>query len=227
MWFAFNLYLWLISNNFPFNFSPVSALWFAFNLYLWLISNNCLVHPLMPNLVVICFQFVSLAYIQQRHSPTIYHVRQLWFAFNLYLWLISNNFDLNNLDALIVVICFQFVSLAYIQQPNNWQNVYNESCDLLSICIFGLYPTTDIEIENDNYELWFAFNLYLWLISNNCILDRFVGLAVVICFQFVSLAYIQQPLVNFNHWIYSCDLLSICIFGLYPTTLSNHRLYFV
>ena len=193
MWFAFNLYLWNIGNNCETKIIQDLKLWFAFNLYLWNIGNNHKYTIAPTSLVVICFQFVSLKYWQQRKhksklagvgcdllSICIFEILattilygwmvsiSLWFAFNLYLWNIGNN--TNNINA-------------------NW-------------C-----------------TLWFAFNLYLWNIGNNIEPFNLPRWSVVICFQFVSLKYWQQLPIAIPLLKLGCDLLSICIFEILATTM--------
>ncbi len=147
--------------------------------------------------VVICFQFLSLTYWYTLQLLYRHHHPLLWFAFNFYLWLIDIHccrynsrgvqccdllsisiFDLliytpnppvNPL--LIVVICFQFLSLTY------WYTLW----------FLG-------QLNED--VLWFAFNFYLWLIDIHYgIFDELLTV-VVICFQFLSLTYwyTLQPL---------------------------------
>ena len=116
-------------------------LWIAFRLYLWHIGHNYngQTWPCTP--VVNCFQIVSLTYWSQ-HLPAspvpllscellsdcIFDIlvttqtcwtrtlEALWIAFRLYLWHIGhNNLIFLNLD-IIVVNCFQIVSLTYWSQ---------------------------------------------------------------------------------------------------------------
>ena len=155
----------------------------------------------------------------------------MWFAFNLYLWNIGNNLSWLQCLSITVVICFQFVSLKYWQQRVCLSQFHYQSCDLLSICIFEILATTLEFIQIDGYQLWFAFNLYLWNIGNNYQSQYRCSSWVVICFQFVSLKYWQQPPEDIPQCPIRCDLLSICIFEILATTVNNsfipfHELWF-
>ena len=166
---------------------------------------------------------------------------RLWFAFRLYLWLIDS------------------------QQNRAWW-CYKYRCDLLSDCIFDLLIHSRLMVMPHLHQLWFAFRLYLWLIDSqqrnwyktcrtscdllsDCIFDLLIHsicrstlprLAVVICFQIVSLTYwftaishycLSGSALWFAFRLYlwlidsqryqmlqtetdSCDLLSDCIFDL-------------
>ena len=168
--------------------------------------------------VVNCFQFVSLKYWAQPGRATFYlavccellsvcifeilsTTRQavgygaieLWIAFSLYLWNIEHNRNTRPHRSRWVVNCFQFVSLKYWAQPSatNYKDYY--SCELLSVCIFEILSTTTAP-DNVRYTL------------------------VVNCFQFVSLKYWAQHLLEFNPVFFSCELLSVCIFEILSTT---------
>ena len=224
---------------------------------------------------MICFQFVSLTYW---YSPLFNYSpcnELLWFAFNLYLWhtdihlaeitelywpccdllsicifdILIFTSGITNHHLVVVVICFQFVSLTYWYSP-----IASRSGRRLS--------------------LWFAFNLYLWHtdihlqvfglilhfgcdLLSICIFDILIFTLnycknlhslVVICFQFVSLTYWYSPVAKINLpqlllWFafnlylwhtdihlkakkccgdFRCDLLSICIFDILIFTLRHN-----
>jgi len=72
--------------------------------------------------------------------------------------------------------------------------------------------------------LWIAFRLYLWHIGHNGIATHFGGMAVVNCFQIVSLTYWSQRLTGKFHSRFSCELLSDCIFDILVTTKLHLKL---
>ena len=145
-------------------------------------------------LVVICFQNVSLTY---------------WYSLATVMGLDGASCDLLSkciFDLLIftatttativtiVVICFQNVSLTYWYSLDLLEQQDLKGCDLLSKCIFDL--------------LIFTFNfIFIKLIE------------VVICFQNVSLTYWYSLRVEQKHNLHRCDLLSKCIFDLLIFTI--------
>ena len=66
--------------------------------------------------------------------------------------------------------------------------------------------------------LWIAFRLYLWLIEHNLWHVALWHLAVVNCFQIVSLTYWTQLSFEYSIIPICCELLSDCIFDLLNTT---------
>ena len=140
--------------------------------------------------VVICFQNVSLIYWYSTFNCSFLPTTVLWFAFKMYLWFIDIQRVLPHLQHTI-------------------------SCDLLSKCIFDLlifntscestsgcevvicfqnvsliyWYSTIIHRLSNNFQLWFAFKMYLWFID-------------------------IQPIRKANGECSSCDLLSKCIFDL-------------
>ena len=165
---------------------------------------------------MICFQIVSLTYWFTAFIANLIAPSVLWFAFRLYLWhiglqqsillpssslccdllsdcifdiLVYSNASIVSIK-IIVVICFQIVSLTY-------------------------WFTAILQTRTDTLQLWFAFRLYLWHIGlqhwdrikvilcgcdllSDCIFDILVYslgtfveffFGVVICFQIVSLTY--------------------------------------
>jgi len=143
------------------------SLWIAFRLYLWHIGHNACAPSTPKEIVVNCFQIVSLTYWSQRYptveathpscellSDCIFDILVttdpdnksikgwLWIAFRLYLWHIGHNAPrtLNPLG--LVVNCFQIVSLTYwSQRVGSWRDNLC-SCELLSDCIFDILVTT-------------------------------------------------------------------------------------
>ena len=217
LWFAFKLYLWRIEKQLGFgNIHVERCCDLLSNCIFDVLKNNFGLFLNPAQMVVICFQIVSLTYWKTTNKEGRRVVVRLWFAFKLYLWriekqhqrnrsrhhsccdLLSNCiFDvLKNNNAIIpnaklfVVICFQIVSLTY-------------------------WKTTRVNGEVLLHWLWFAFKLYLWRIEkqlktfkllktprcdllSNCIFDVLKNnltiaiidvKAVVICFQIVSLTY--------------------------------------
>ena len=217
LWFAFKLYLWRIEKQQPLRTAPLpNSCDLLSNCIFDVLKNNAYESVFFDEIVVICFQIVSLTYWKTTKNVELMLEDELWFAFKLYLWriekqlaseykfcraccdLLSNCiFDVlkNNFSVLLsirlgVVICFQIVSLTY-------------------------WKTTDSMMRVITNMLWFAFKLYLWRIEkqqfillayvsvrcdllSNCIFDvlknnTYVGVAchmsVVICFQIVSLTY--------------------------------------
>ena len=149
----------------------------------------------------------------------------LWFAFKLYLWRIEHNQYLFMVERVLVVICFQIVSLTYWTQLSFFIYSVSCCCDLLSNCIFDVLNTTRRSSRGSARRLWFAFKLYLWRIEHNLVYLLYTSELVVICFQIVSLTYWTQR-IKFCWLPYACcDLLSNCIFDvLNTTTLFTNRL---
>ena len=130
------------------------------------LKNNWLIFARYIYCVVICFQIVSLTYWKTTQTEQVVLHISLWFAFKLYLWRIEkqraaphganqNSCDLlsncifdvlknnklwNEIPKMVVVICFQIVSLTY-------------------------WKTTQDTLRIPHNELWFAFKLYLWRIE--------------------------------------------------------------
>ena len=118
------------------------------------------------------------------------------------------------------MICFQIVSLRYWAQPNFLNIIQVIRCDLLSNCIFEILSTTELNLLRHGPLLWFAFKLYLWDIEHNENILKYCRDRVVICFQIVSLRYWAQQKLTASMSIWSCDLLSNCIFEILSTTLT-------
>jgi len=118
----------------------------------------------------------------------------------------------------LVVNCFQIVSLIYWAQRCGNASEKVIGCELLSDCIFDILSTTKAGVTLDTTTLWIAFRLYLWYIEHNW--HQFLPKCdkVVNCFQIVSLIYwAQQDLYKVVMGA-SCELLSDCIFDILSTT---------
>ena len=172
----------------------------------------------------------------------------MWIAFRLYLWLIEHNPFVLKHHQVLVVNCFQIVSLTYWTQLFNRQMPYSSvvncfqivsltywtqlplktlryepCCELLSDCIFDLLNTTKCAITVLRFMLWIAFRLYLWLIEHNAIISILFRNLVVNCFQIVSLTYWTQQRVVAKMEEACCELLSDCIFDLLNTTYHRSK----
>ena len=147
--------------------------------------------------VVICFQIVSLTYWKTTNWCLLRQGILLWFAFKLYLWRIEKQ-------------------LTWHEWPRN------DSCDLLSNCIFDVlknnatyntnscslvvicfqivsltyWKTTLRATRTNRAPLWFAFKLYLWRIE-------------------------KQQYKKFYQRRFGCDLLSNCIFDVLKNNTSK------
>ena len=120
-----------------------------------------------------------------------------------------------------VVNCFQNVSLAYRLQFRATYKSETYCCELLSKCIFGI-SFTMIVFQNVRWLLlWIAFKMYLWHIVYNFVPVQRPKFLVVNCFQNVSLAYRLQSQMYYCSALFSCELLSKCIFGISFTIYSQ------
>ena len=171
--------------------SRPQVLWIAFRLYLWGIGDTAKSSIATAQVVVNCFQIVSLRYWWHPSalvaalppgcellSDCIFEVLvtplsaqriqqyQLWIAFRLYLWGIGDTLILVREFFNIVVNCFQIVSLRY------WWHL---------ILLF---------------DCW---------------------LQVVNCFQIVSLRYWWHLFTWVYDFVFRCELLSDCIFEVLVT----------
>ena len=193
--------------------------------------------------VVNCFQNVSLKYRAQQTlllkwtgyrcellsecifeisgttvSPFAPILTPLWIAFRMYLWNIGHNCFIWELTHLLVVNCFQNVSLKYRAQHPYFLCQYAHGCELLSECIFEISGTTFDERCKYMIGLWIAFRMYLWNIGHNDPDDYATNPFVVNCFQNVSLKYRAQQKMFSASLTPGCELLSECIFEISGTT---------
>ena len=140
LWFAFRLYLWLIDSQLVAVSSDLSVCCDLLSDCIFdLLIHSVNVKKGKGKRVVICFQIVSLTYWFTALAILENLEGMLWFAFRLYLWLIDSQpehyqtkiwprcdllsdciFDLlihstaiRRVIWLLVVICFQIVSLTY------------------------------------------------------------------------------------------------------------------
>ena len=89
----------------------------------------------------------------------------LWIAFRLYLWNIDFSYDGFIPFTVIVVNCFQIVSLKYWFQQNGLDTGADVCCELLSDCIFEILISAKRIRYRRGCLLWIAFRLYLWNID--------------------------------------------------------------
>ena len=147
-------------------FINYDQLWIAFRLYLWGIGDTGALRGNPDDVVVNCFQIVSLRYwwhpfISDLHlacgcellSDCIFEVLvtpvdkcrslwvRLWIAFRLYLWGIGDTMVGGLDDITPVVNCFQIVSLRYWWHLVLQALVFSPRCELLSDCIFEVLVT--------------------------------------------------------------------------------------
>ena len=167
LWFAFKLYLWRIEKQ-PCHraYSSLDCCDLLSNCIFDVLKNNVLRWLTWTDMVVICFQIVSLTYWKTTNGNACFRRTVLWFAFKLYLWriekqllkdsdhskvccdllsncifdVLKNNKSPCSPSPLPVVICFQIVSLTY-------------------------WKTTFTNARTTYFQLWFAFKLYLWRIE--------------------------------------------------------------
>ncbi len=147
LWFAFKMYLWLIDIHLSICvraglpvvvcFQNVSlTYWYSLSKWLYQPHLGCgllskcifdlliftnIPHHLKPNLVVVCFQNVSLTYWYSLTNFRIHNKKKLWFAFKMYLWLIDIHSQISEVS-------------------------FERSCGLLSKCIFDLLIFTCLKM---------------------------------------------------------------------------------
>ena len=187
MWIAYNLYLWNIecspSRKRQTRGWVVNCLQFVSLKYWMQQIQYCMLRLCRCELLTICiFEILNAAYINLK-----FKVVSLWIAYNLYLWNIECS-----------LICFMFIT--------------SQCCELLTICIFEILNAALGIYQCNAYQLWIAYNLYLWNIECSLIPHCFCRLLVVNCLQFVSLKYWMQHVNPLPNFILSCELLTICIF---------------
>ena len=150
-------------------------------------------HRICNGLLWFAFKF----YLWQRSYKRAYNYtiqKKLWFAFKFYLWQRSYKMykDMQSFD--LLWFAFKF----YL-----WQRSYKFSSFLHLISL-----------------LWFAFKFYLWQRSYKKTIQLPLELAVVICFQILSLTTFLQAGVFTARAKISCDLLSNFIFDNVLTSLT-------
>jgi len=223
-------------------------LWIAFRLYLWHWNHNKGTLFSWFWIVVNCFQIVSLTLEPQQSGASFFisdscellsdcifdigttttiwttpNALLLWIAFRLYLWHWNHNILFVVPECLLVVNCFQIVSLTLEPQQFAYGNSEGRSCELLSDCIFDIGTTTLLPFCCVFDELWIAFRLYLWHWNHN-MKPGFISLRIVVnCFQIVSLTLEPQQLRRQGSSLIGCELLSDCIFDIGTTTVCFGR----
>ena len=116
----------------------------------------------------------------------------MWFAFKFYLWQRSYKLIRLKQQHLMVVICFQILSLTtFLQEPPLTEKA-PLCCDLLSNFIFDNVLTSVNSEAITHLLLWFAFKFYLWQRSYKCKAKERNCSTVVICFQILSLTTFLQ-----------------------------------
>ena len=127
------------------------------NSYLCGISNNNEPKSLVVSMVVICLKIRTFVVSATTYEKLFQDYQQLWFAWkfvplwyqqqqkwkiclvvyrcdlleNSYLCGISNNSNIDNIDASTLWFAWKFVPLWYQQQPSSWISVVKLRCDLL------------------------------------------------------------------------------------------------
>ena len=243
LWIAFRLYLWPTEHNAKFllelrqfvvNCFQIVSLtyWAQPNINVKQISSGCellsdCIFDLLSTTVLCVYQppircELLSDCIFDLLSTTLFvfiiNGYLLWIAFRLYLWPTEHNKFVRHTLIQTVVNCFQIVSLTYWAQPKFRHCPFEHSCELLSDCIFDLLSTTANPILTSAEKLWIAFRLYLWPTEHNDVSWYVTDLAVVNCFQIVSLTYWAQLLREHGFNVIGCELLSDCIFDLLSTT---------
>ena len=189
-------------------------LWIAFRLYLCGIGDTAEAMVALIQVVVNCFQIVSLWYWWHPNrvimlntsscellSDCIFVVlvtpcyasdpwdNLLWIAFRLYLCGIGDTrWKVDGIDQ-NVVNCFQIVSLWYWWHHKSTLLMPIRCCELLSDCIFVVLVTPKAESGKSFCKLWIAFRLYLCGIGDTDAGQMTKQGNVVNCFQIVSLWY--------------------------------------
>ena len=166
LWFAFKLYLWRIEKQQAHKWViKISGCDLLSNCIFDVLKNNDIKRIYLNDVVVICFQIVSLTYWKTTLPQKEYDNAWLWFAFKLYLWRIEKQRD---------SLCI----------------VNNSCCDLLSNCIFDVLknnmPLNSLA-KADVVICFQIVSLTYWKTTRSLHLT-FVH-RVVICFQIVSLTY--------------------------------------
>ena len=116
LWIAFELYLWGIEHNFSLgvrcSLRVVNCFWIVSLRYWTQLSLNDGGTPISCELLLNCIFEV----LNTTLSFFFRHIRQLWIAFELYLWGIEHNKQQTSQRVLCVVNCFWIVSLRYWTQ---------------------------------------------------------------------------------------------------------------
>ena len=138
------------------------------------LKNNDSMMRVITNMVVICFQIVSLTYWKTTLKPYRRQVLRLWFAFKLYLWRIE-------------------------KQHIQWNFRMKDSCDLLSNCIFDVLKNNYFfRFFDCGFCCDLLSNCIFDVLKNNSAPASCPFVIVVICFQIVSLTYWKTTLSSYG-----------------------------
>jgi len=256
LWFAFKFYLWQRSYKTPIMYNYHLLVVICFQILslttflqaqcmklLWCMSCDLLSNFIFDNVLTrlsysargrlrcdLLSNFIFDNVLTRNREPSC-DWNWLWFAFKFYLWQRSYKPPLVFLTLLIVVICFQILSLTTFLQEIVWSIWINQGCDLLSNFIFDNVLTSNQGRNIFQFLLWFAFKFYLWQRSYNTAIYLITRNAVVICFQILSLTTFLQSKVRVQDSLMCCDLLSNFIFDNVltinePNDLKTYMLWF-
>ena len=139
-------------------------------------------------------------------------LKLLWIDFNLYFYVRIHKSCKRVNRNICVVNWFQFVFLREDSQALTLGMFIKCSCELISICIFTWGFTRAISFLLLRLALWIDFNLYFYVRIHKNEYVIIQANAVVNWFQFVFLREDSQDLQTERLYLYSCELISICIF---------------
>jgi len=217
LWIAFRLYLWHIGHNRKANITHLFQLWIAFRLYLWHIGHNPAGASQNLTQVVNCFQIVSLTYWSQRWDLSGQAQRCCELLSDcIFDILVTTHKVIAHYNPSCELLSDCIFDILVTTKKNAKLN--SKSCELLSDCIFDILVTTEHMRRFALDRLWIAFRLYLWHIGHNVRAIRPNAVAVVNCFQIVSLTYWSQQRGDCQDELLRCELLSDCIFDILVTT---------
>ena len=112
------------------------------------IFDNVLTSTQTKNVRIVCCDLLSnfiFDNVLTRISRGAISTIKLWFAFKFYLWQRSYKFKLFVCVQVVVVICFQILSLTTFLQAEQSGPVESTGCDLLSNFIFDNVLTSEWE----------------------------------------------------------------------------------
>ncbi len=207
MWFAFRFYL-CIQSQLGFWADLVSRSCDLLSDFIFVFNHNISVEQIKKELVVICFQILSLYSITTFDNYTRSQTK-LWFAFRFYLCIQSQRKRLMSWKATCCDLLSDFIFVF-----NHNSAARSKSTRIVVICfqILSLYSITTSPVRLcKQTKLWFAFRFYLciqsqlnrrdgWLRHSCDLLSDFIFVFnhnnrlnsdnksnVVICFQILSL----------------------------------------
>ena len=137
---------------------------------------------------------------------------KLWIDFKLYFYVRIHKEQELQLSNLRVVNWFQIVFLREDSQASQKTPFAKACCELISNCIFTWGFTSFFFIDLQNIKLWIDFKLYFYvrIHKKNVNNDKFRS--VVNWFQIVFLREDSQDINNTILNVFSCELISNCIF---------------